>query len=277
MTRSDHVPSPAGASPPPPAARRVLITGAARRIGREIALAMAARGWQVALHYGHSRDDAQALAAQIRAGGGHALALGADLDDESAVARLFDEAVAQLGGLDAIVNNASRFEPDRPESFRFEALQRHIGPNLAAPLLLARRLHESRTSLPADAPPAVVVNLLDQKLANPNPDFLSYTLTKAALQHATQLLAMAFAPRLRVVAVSPGITLRSGDQTAEGFEKAHRMTPLGRSSTPADIAQAVLYLIDAPAITGVTLTVDGGQHLLALPRDVMYLTGDPPP
>jgi NAD(P)-dependent dehydrogenase (short-subunit alcohol dehydrogenase family) len=153
-----------------------------------------------------------------------------------------------------------------------------VGPNLGAPLVLARRLHALRAAAAPDAPaaaPAVVVNLLDQKLENPNPDFLAYTLSKAALASATTLLAMAFAPQLRVVAVSPGITLLSGDQTPESFERAHRMTPLGRSSTPADVVDAVVFLASAPAITGINLTVDGGQHLQALPRDVMYLTGTP--
>ncbi len=265
------------ASDNPAPARRVLITGAARRIGREIALAMAGHGWDVALHFGRSQDEALALAGQIHDLGRRAVALRADLDDEAAVDRLFAQANAQLGPLDAIVNNASRFEPDRPESFAYDNLRAHLGPNLAAPLRLARLLHAARAAAPAGGAPAVVINLLDQKLDNPNPDFLSYTLTKAALQHATRLLAMAFAPHLRVVGVSPGITLLSGDQTPDGFEKAHRMTPLGRSSTPRDIADAVRFLADSPAITGVTLTVDGGQHLLALPRDVMYLTGDTPP
>ncbi|MGZ8982105.1 MAG: SDR family oxidoreductase, partial [Burkholderiaceae bacterium] len=118
----------------------------------------------------------------------------------------------------------------------------------------------------------VVINLLDQKLANPNPDFLSYTLSKAALQEATTLLAMALAPKVRVVGVAPGLTLLSADQTAAGFERAHARTPLGRSSTPADIAQAVAYLAKAGAVTGTTLLVDGGQHLVASTRDVMFLT-----
>ena len=272
-------PSPgAGASAPSaPEARRVLVTGAARRLGREIALALARAGWDVAVHHGESVQAAQDTVADIQALGRRAVALQADLADPQQTAALFDAASAALGPLDALVNNASRFEPDRPESFEYAGLHRHLDPNLAAPLLLARRLHEARCALPASAPAGVVINLLDQKLENLNPDFLSYTLTKAALASATTMLAMAFAPRLRVVSVSPGITLVSGDQTAEGFAQAHRMTPLGRSSTPADIAAAVVFLADAPAITGINLTVDGGQHLAASPRDVMYLTGNPAP
>jgi NAD(P)-dependent dehydrogenase (short-subunit alcohol dehydrogenase family) len=256
--------------------RRVLVTGGAQRLGREIALAMARAGWDVAVHYGRSQREALATVADIQAIGRQAVAVQADLADEASVSALFDAARTGLGDLDCVVNNASRFEPDRPETFAYDQLQAHMAPNLAAPLLLARRLyalHAGRTGSPHRG---VVVNVLDQKLENLNPDFLSYTLSKAALHSATRMLAMAFAPVLRVVAVSPGITLRSGDQTAEAFEQAHRQTPLGRSSTPGDIADAVVFLANAPAITGVNLTVDGGQHLLPLPRDVMYLTGNPP-
>jgi NAD(P)-dependent dehydrogenase (short-subunit alcohol dehydrogenase family) len=272
----DSVPSALAA----PAARRALVTGAGRRLGREIALAMARAGWDIAVHYGSSGAQAAETVAQIEALGRRAVALPADLDDESEVEALFDAACARLGPIDAVVNNASRFEPDRPETASYAMLARHLGPNLGAPLVLARRLHALRAASPAAAAgstPAVVINLLDQKLENPNPDFLAYTLSKAALASATTLLAMAFAPLLRVVAVSPGITLLSGDQTPASFEQAHRMTPLGRSSTPADIAAAVVFLASAPAITGINLTVDGGQHLQALPRDVMYLTGTPSP
>ena len=256
----------------------MLVTGAGRRLGREIAIAFGRAGWDVAVHYGRSAGEAAETVSIIEAIGRRAVALAADLDDEASVERLFDAACEALGPLDAIVNNASRFEPDRPENAGYAMLARHIGPNLGAPLVLTRRLHALRTATQpraGDRPPAVVVNLLDQKLDNLNPDFLAYTLSKAALASATTMLAMAFAPQVRVVAVSPGITLVSGDQSPESFERAHGATPLGRSSTPADIAAAVLFLADAPAITGVNLTVDGGQHLQALPRDVMYLTGTP--
>jgi NAD(P)-dependent dehydrogenase (short-subunit alcohol dehydrogenase family) len=247
--------------------RAALVTGAARRLGREIALGLARAGWDVAVHFGHSASEAQATAADIAALGRRAVAVRADLADEASTLAMFDEACARLGPIGCVVNNASRFVYDRPSGFHYATLQEHLLPNLAAPLLLARRLHES---LPAGAC-GVVVNLLDQKLENLNPDFFSYTLTKSALAAATRMMAMAFAPKLRVAGVSPGITLVSGDQTEAGFERAHRMTPLGRSSTPADVVQAVVYLAQARAVTGVNLLVDGGQHLLPLARDVMYL------
>jgi NAD(P)-dependent dehydrogenase (short-subunit alcohol dehydrogenase family) len=147
--------------------------------------------------------------------------------------------------------------------------------NVAAPLILSRdlyRLHAKQRSEDVIGPSGVVINLLDQKLANLNPDFLSYTLSKAALHSATTLLAQSFAPNLRVVGVAPGITMVSGDQSEDGFVKAHSMTPLGRSSTPDDIAGAVIYLANSNAVTGTTLYVDGGQHLLSTDRDVMFLT-----
>ena len=253
----------------------MLVTGAARRLGREIALALARAGWDIAIHHRHSGQEALATVNEIRALGRQAVALQADLDEEMQVAGLFEAACQALGGLEGVVNNASRFEPDRPEDVSYAGIARHCAPNLAAPLLLARLLHAHRSRLPAGSvAPGVVINLLDQKLENLNPDFLSYTLSKAALASANQMLAMAFAPLLRVVAVSPGITLLSGDQSEAGFAQAHQMTPMGRSSRPADIADAVVFLAGAQAITGVNLLVDGGQHLQASARDVMYLTGD---
>lgn len=256
-------------SPGPTRMPRVaLVTGAARRLGREIALGLARAGWDVAVHYGGSARDAQSTVADIVALGRRAVAVQADLADEAATLAMFDAARAALGDIGCVVNSASRFELDTPATFSQSTLVAHLLPNLGAPVLLARRLHETL----APHGRGVVVNLLDQKLHNLNPDYLSYTLAKAGLQAATTMLAMAFAPVLRVVGVSPGITLVSGDQTAAGFDAAHRMTPLGRSSTPADVVAAVVFVADAPAITGTELLVDGGQHLLAQPRDVMYLT-----
>jgi NAD(P)-dependent dehydrogenase (short-subunit alcohol dehydrogenase family) len=171
-----------------------------------------------------------------------------------------------------VVNNASAFEHDDIRIFSFDQLLRAMRTNLAAPVVLAQSLHDQ---LAADAR-GVVINLLDQKLFNPNPDFLSYTLSKAALQEATVLLAMALAPKVRVVGVAPGLTLRSGEQSEAGFKRAHAQTPLGRSSAPDDVAQAVVYLARAGAITGTTLLVDGGQHLATSPRDVMFLSEPDP-
>lgn len=249
-------------------ARVALVTGAGRRIGRAIALGMAEAGWDVAIHYRHSAAEAEQVRDAVRALGRRALLAPCDLADEAAVRALPAHVVDAFGRLDCIVNNASLFEYDKPADFSPSLLAAHMQCNLAAPLLLAQALH---ALTPADGQ-AVVVNLLDQKLYNLNPDFLSYTLSKAALHTATTMLAQALAPTLRVVGVAPGITMVSGDQDQDGFERAHRVTPLGRSSTPQDIVDAVLYAASARALTGTTLLVDGGQHLMPLERDVMFLT-----
>ncbi|MEN7526572.1 MULTISPECIES: SDR family oxidoreductase [unclassified Cupriavidus] len=250
-----------------------LVTGGARRLGRAIGLELAAQGWDVAVHCNRSRDEAEALATQIRSLGRRAAVLQADLSDESATSKLIAACKDALGVPSCLVNNASLFQYDVATSFSYASLDTHMRTNVAAPLLLAREMHKA---LGADGNETeqrgVVINLLDQKLNNLNPDFLSYTLSKSALQTATVQLAQALAPRLRVVGVAPGITLVSGDQSDPGFVRAHGMTPLGKSSTPDDIAQAVAYLAIARAVTGSTLYVDGGQHLMPLARDVMFLT-----
>lgn len=247
--------------------KTALITGGAKRIGRHIALAMAARGWDLAIHFNKSVDAARATVREIEAMGRRAVALHADLEDEQQVRDLVRQATAALARPTCIVNNASLFVADSARDCSPALLDRHMRTNLTAPLLLAQALHAATP----DGEQAVVINLLDQKLYNLNPDYLSYTLSKSALQTATTVLAQALAPKLRVVGVAPGITLVSGAQTDEGFAKAHAMTPLGRSSTPEDIAAAVCFLADAPAITGTTLLVDGGQHLIPLQRDVMFV------
>jgi NAD(P)-dependent dehydrogenase (short-subunit alcohol dehydrogenase family) len=251
-----------------------LVTGAARRIGREIALHLAAQGWDLAVHCHRSVAEAEATAAQCRAQGAQAAVLVADLADEAACNALVPQAVTALGRLDAVVNNASLFQADEVASFSHAAMQAHWRANTAPAVLLARALH---AHLAARGAQGCVVNLLDQKLANPNPDYFSYTLSKAALDCATTLLAQALAPTLRVCGVAPGVTLVSGPaMSAAQFEAAHRMTPLGRSSTPADLAAAVAFLLRSPAITGTTLLVDGGQHLLPQPRDVLHLVPPQP-
>jgi NAD(P)-dependent dehydrogenase (short-subunit alcohol dehydrogenase family) len=250
--------------------RVALVTGAGQRLGSAIAIGLAGAGWDVAIHYLHSSDGAEQTAAAVRQLGRRAVVLQCDLADETGVRALPGRASAALGPLGCIVNNAALFSFDDPTAFSPALLATHMQTNVAAPLLLAQALHAATP----EGTQAVVINLLDQKLGNLNPDFLSYTLSKAALHTATTMLAQALAPRVRVVGVSPGITLVSGDQGQAGFEQAHRATPLGRSSTPQDIVDAVCYLAGARAITGTTLVVDGGQHLLPLARDVMFLTTD---
>ena len=253
-----------------------LVTGAARRIGRVIALELACAGFDIALHHrgtdAPSLAEAQATAAELRAGGARVHLFTADFADVAATAALLPAVAAAFGRVDAVVNSASRFEYDSPAMFDAALLESLIRSNTAAPIVLAQAL---ATQVAAQPPHArvtpCVVNILDQKLHNPNPDYFSYTLTKAALAHATVLLAQALAPAVRVCGVSPGITLVSGPMDENEFAKAHKLTALGRSSTPEDIAHAVRFLIESPAITGVDLAVDGGQHLVGQSRDVLFL------
>ncbi len=246
----------------------VLVTGSARRVGRAIALELAAHGCDVALHTHGPADEAADTLRDAIERGAQARVFGADLADEAACRALLPAVAKAFGRVDAVVNNASRFEHDDAASFGHAAMAAHWQVNTAAPVLLAQALHEHVT---AAGRSGCVVNLLDQKLWNPNPDHLSYTLSKAALEAATTLLAQALAPALRVVGIAPGLTLPSGPMSAAEFDRAHAMTPLRRASTPEDVARAVRFLIESPAITGTTLLVDGGQHLLAQPRDVLFL------
>jgi NAD(P)-dependent dehydrogenase (short-subunit alcohol dehydrogenase family) len=245
-----------------------LVTGGARRVGAAIATALAEDGWDIAVHYSTSKDDAASVVEAIRGLGRRAAAFDADLDDEDATVRLVARVAEALERPLCLVNNASIFEADDATSLDYATLATHTRVNVAAPIVLARTMH----ALLRAKDRGVVVNLLDQKLFNLNADFLSYTISKAALHTATELLARALAPKLRIVGLAPGITLPSADQTRRDFAQAHVRTPLGRSSTPADIAAAVCFIANAQAITGSTLIVDGGQHLVPSERDVMFLT-----
>jgi NAD(P)-dependent dehydrogenase (short-subunit alcohol dehydrogenase family) len=248
----------------------VLVTGAARRVGRAIALDLAAHGFDIALHLRKSREEAEATAAEVRASGARAQCFAADLGDEAACRALLPAVAKAMGRVDAVVNNASHFEYDNAETFSYAAMDAHWRANTAPAVLLAQAL---ASHLKGCSEVGCVVNLLDQKLWNPNPDYFSYTLSKAALEAATTLLAQALAPQVRVVGVAPGVTLVSGTAMDDaGFKQAHQMTPLGRSSTPDDIARTVRFVIESRAITGTTILVDGGQHLLAQSRDVAFLT-----
>lgn len=245
-----------------------LVTGAARRLGRAIALELAAHGYDIAVHYRGSHTEANETVEALHAQGATALAFQADLSDETACRALLGKVVGPFGRVDAVVNNASTFEADTAQNFGHAAMERHWRANTAPAILLAQALHQH---LLARGASGCVVNLLDQKLWNPNPDHFSYTLSKAALQAATVMLAQALAPLLRVCAVAPGVTLPSGPMSDEQFAMARTMTPLKRSSTPLDVARAVRFLIESPAVTGTTLLVDGGQHLQPQARDVFYL------
>jgi NAD(P)-dependent dehydrogenase (short-subunit alcohol dehydrogenase family) len=249
---------------PPTHLRTVLVTGAAKRLGRSIALALAQGGWQVAVHYRSSSVEADQTVADCAKCGPGSAAFQADLGDEAQARALLPRVVERFDHVDAVVNSASTFEQDSAASFSFAALDKHLHANTGAAILLAQALHAHLSARKASG---AVINLLDQKLWNQNPDFFSYTLSKAALEAANTILALALAPQVRVVGVAPGLTLTSHLLSDEKFKALHAMSPLGRSSTPEDVASAVKFALDNQSITGTTLLVDGGQHLMKFERD----------
>ncbi len=258
-------------------ARTVLITGGARRLGRAIALRLAREGWRVAVHCHTSVHDAIDTARQCtQASGAECAHFVADLQDEAAVRALVPAVLARFGTLDALVHNAALFEYDNPESFTYALLERHLRANTAAPIVLAQALHEHLRARNAAPGAGVLINLLDQKLWNPNPDYLSYTLSKAALQSASTLLAQALAPQVRTVGIAPGLTL-PGPQMRDGehFARLHALSPLHQSSTPDEVADAVVFALHNRALTGTTLLVDGGQHLQRFERDFSMMSAAP--
>jgi NAD(P)-dependent dehydrogenase (short-subunit alcohol dehydrogenase family) len=248
----------------------VLVTGAGKRLGREIALAFAAAGWRVAVHYKDSATEAQATAEECARLTPGAKAFGADLANEDATRALLPAVLASFQHVDAVVNSASLFEFDDAASFSYSTLKQHLTVNTGAAIYLAQALW---THAKARQVKGVVINILDQKLWNQNPDFFSYTLSKASLEAATTMLAMAMAPDIRVVGVAPGLTLTSHLLSDEQFQALHKLSPLGRSSTPADVAATVVFACTNQAITGTTLLVDGGQHLLKFDRDFSMMKG----
>lgn len=255
-----------------PRPRTVLVTGAARRLGRRFSLAFARAGWDVACHYQHSRDEALQTCAEVEALGQRAWAIAGDLADAAAQERIFADTVQALGGApDAIVNNASLFEPDTGLDFSPELLQRQMQVNLVAPLQLATLLARYRPQAHAGPSVPAVIHVLDQKVFNLNPDYFSYTLSKLALERAVALQAQALAPHVRVSAIAPGLVYVSGPQTGDNFERASSVNLLRSPTDPDDVARTAVFLAENASITGITITVDKGQHLVPLERDIMFV------
>ena len=253
------------------ATRTALVTGGGKRIGAAIARMLAADGWQVIVHYNRSATEAESLAAEIAAGGGVCFAVQADLSRQDDIEGLVGRCVADHGPLHCLINNASAFFHDDIRSVTWNTLRDHLSPNLIAPVLLCRDFAAQFVQHDSEARDAgCIVNLLDQKIGNLNPDFLSYTLSKIALGGLTEMLAMALAPRIRVCGVAPGLTAISGKQTEASFQRAWRAAPLGRSSTPDEIAACVRFILSMPSMTGETIFVDGGESLRGRPRDVAF-------
>jgi len=237
--------------------RAALVTGAAHRIGRAIALDLAAQGFDVAIHYNTSLDAAAALAAEIESGGRRAALVAGDLSSEDDTAALIGRAADALGPVGCLVNNASRFDLDVWDTVTRESWDVHMETNLRAPFLLSQ---EMARSLP-EAAEGVIVNLIDQRVWNLTPYFLSYTLSKTGLWALTQTLALALAPRIRVNAIGPGPTLKSERQSEEQFRMQWDATPLQHGATPEEIAAGVRFILASPSMTGQMIALDGGEHL----------------
>jgi NAD(P)-dependent dehydrogenase (short-subunit alcohol dehydrogenase family) len=237
--------------------KSVLITGAGKRIGRAIALDLAAQGWGVAVHYFTSKNDADHVVAEIARRGGRAAAIHANLGFEAETADLVPAAVEQVGPLTALINNASVFERDEIDSADRRSWDRHMETNLRAPLVLSQAF--ARQLPPEER--GCIVNILDQRVWNLTPHFISYTLSKAGLWTLTQTLAMALAPRIRVNGIGPGPTLKNDRQSEEHFTTQWENVPLQRPTSPEEICRAIRFIIDAPAMTGQMIALDGGEHL----------------
>lgn len=241
----------------PPIPKVALVTGAAKRIGRTIALALAQDGYAVAIHYNSSAKDADAVVDEIVRAGGKAMALKADLAVEAEVLTLIPRATAALGPLGLLVNNASLFDRDEIKTVTRKSWDAHMEANLRAPFVLIQGL---AAQLPA-ATEGVVVNILDERVLNLTPHFVSYTVSKAGLWALTQSSALALAPRIRVNGIGPGPTLPSPRQTQEQFDRQAGAMPLKRGANPDEVAAAVRFIIASRSMTGSILMLDGGQHL----------------
>lgn len=237
--------------------RTVLVTGGAYRIGRAISLELAAQGFAVAVHYNRSADGANALADEIQRSGGKAEAVAADLAVEEETATLIARVAETLGPVGCLVNNASVFEMDMWHNATRESWDAHIATNLRAPFVLSQTMARA---LP-DGAEGAIVNLLDQRVWNLTPYFISYTLSKSALWTLTQTLALALAPRIRVNAIGPGPTLKSERQTEDQFRMQWNAVPLGHGATPEEIAAGVRFILSAPSMTGQMIALDGGEHM----------------
>lgn len=245
--------------------RSVLVTGAARRIGRQMALDLAGAGWDVAVHCNASRGEAEDVARLIDRAGRKSIVVQGDLALPEVPERLIAEASRALGGLTCLINNASVFEPDVVGSITAASWARHLDINLRAPVFLSQAFAKQ---LPKRAH-GNIVNIIDQRVWKLNPKFFSYTASKSALWTATRTLAQALAPRIRVNAIGPGPALPNIRMDEEDFAKQSRLTLLGRGTSPAEISAAAKFILSQPALTGQMIVLDGGQHLVWQTPDVV--------
>jgi NAD(P)-dependent dehydrogenase (short-subunit alcohol dehydrogenase family) len=244
--------------------KTVLVTGAAKRLGRAIALDLARVGWDIALHYNSSESDAREVAEAIRGMNRRVALLPADLSREEQTTGLIARAIAEIGPLGALVNSASLFENDDWESASRVSWDKHIEVNLRAPFVLSQQFAKA---LPENAHGAIV-NIVDQRVLKPTPQFVSYSLSKAGLYWLNTTLAQALGPRIRVNAVAPGPTIINARQAEADFRRQREATVLGTGAEPQDICAAIRYLLEATTVTGEMIAVDGGQHLIWKTPDV---------
>ena len=244
--------------------KNVLVTGAAIRLGRAIVLDLAGAGWNVALHYHHSSDEAEKTAGDARKFGVKIVTLKADLAKEAETAALIGRAATEIGPLTALINSASLFENDDIKSASRESWDAHMETNLRAPFLLSQQF---ANQLPKGEN-GNIINIIDQRVLKPTPQFLSYSLSKAGLYWLTTTMAQALGPSIRVNAVGPGPTLRNARQSEQDFARQRDATVLQHGAEPADVAAAIRYLLSAGAVTGQMIAVDGGQHLIWQTPDV---------
>ena len=247
--------------------KTALVTGGAKRIGAAIVRGLSAHGWRVVIHFNASKAEAESLANELKANGGAAEIVGCDLSNLAATERLIYECVDRGGPLDCLINNASLFEPDWLGTVEPVLWQKQLDVNLRAPMLLIKAF---AAQLPDDRE-GCVINMLDNKVFSPNPDYFSYSVGKFGLKGLTEMAAMALGPRIRVCGIAPGLTTISGDQKEDDFKRQSTMNLLEKSSNPEEIAKTVQYILESKVLNGQIIVVDGGQYLMRFPRDVAFL------
>ncbi|APW45579.1 SDR family NAD(P)-dependent oxidoreductase [Rhodoferax antarcticus] len=254
-------------------ARSVLITGGAHRLGSMLCRCFAKAGWDVWCHYQRSSSAAELLRYELEQQGFSIRTIQADLADDAQRRQMMNHIMVQSGPLYCLVNNASSFEPDSARDFDIDAARQQLEVNLLAPMALSALMAQGIPCSDTSGGRSII-HVLDQKVFNLNPDYFSYTTSKLALERLVALQAQALSPQLRVCGVAPGLMFLSGPQTQQNFDKASRINLMRRPTSPAQVAASCLFLADNQCITGVTLTVDNGQHLVPLPRDVMFMVQD---
>ena len=247
--------------------KSAIVTGGAKRIGGEIAKALGKRGWFVYLHFNSSITAAKTILDEIENGGGKGKLIRGDLSSPSCGEHLIDQIDADAPPVKLLINNAARFEYDDVSNITSGSLDKHFFVNVRGPVLLSKAFFESLE----DGHKGCIINILDNKVFSINPDFLSYTISKVALHGTTEAFAMAMAPRVRVNGIAPGITLESGGQGQASFEKGQKMSPIGKVSSVEDIIKAVFFILETESLNGHVITIDGGQRLQKLDRDVAFV------